>query len=231
MLITRRSLIRIMVRGSLLYTLAPLSLSRAEEPYPETIEALKFLHGIEISVQRAYHDFAEQARAEGHPGIGNMFRSLSLGEEIHARNFRNLLTELGVDESGTLIETEVLDTKANLGKAIETELYHIEMVYPESVEHLRDERHEKVLRFVNYAWEAEKRHRDLLKQMRRGMGFLYRFMADRIEEEAKKNYICPLCGSSFEELPPSKCPVCQEPVEEFYLVVYEEPLRKVKDLP
>lgn len=229
--ITRRTVIRIMAQGTLLYTLAPLGLARGKEPHHSTVAALKFLHGIEISVQKAYLAFAGRARDEGYPGVGNLFRSLSLAEEIHARNFKQLLRELGEEDTGTLVEAEILGTRENLKKAIETELYHIEMVYPESVEKIKDEGHDKVLQFVNYAWQSEKMHRDLLKQMRRSLGFWYQMMVRRIEKEAVLFYICNNCGSSYENLQAASCRVCGGPSAEFIVVEHEKPLRKVKDLP
>ncbi len=228
--LSRRAVIRIMVRGTVLYTLMPFEIARAGHRYPETVAALKFLHGIELSVQHAYKDYAEQARADGYPGIGNLFRALSLAEEIHARNFKTLLEELDVPESGVLVASEVRDTKENLKKAIDTELYHIEMVYPESLEDIRDEAHARVIRFIDYAWQSEKMHRDLLRQMRSGMGFLFKMVAGRIEKQARKFYICTFCGSSLEKLPEAFCPVCSEPIDQYVLVTHGKPVQKVKEL-
>jgi rubrerythrin len=230
MKITRRTVIRIMAQGTLLYTLAPLGFARADEQQQATVEALKFLHGVEVSVEKAYLAYAVRAREEGYPGIGNLFRSLALGEEIHAREFKQLLKELGEKDSGTLVEAGIHSTRENLKKAIETELYHIEMVYPESMEQIKDEGHEKVLQFVNFAWQSEKMHRDLLKRMQKATGFWYQLLASRIEKDAALLYICNTCGSSYDKLPVAICLVCEQPVAEFILVEHEKPLRKMKDL-
>ncbi len=201
--------------GSILYTITPTADVQAELQYKETIEALRFLHGIESSAYKLYLSYADKAEADNYKGISNLFRALAFAEKIHANAFKNFLLDLNVNEPPEIITYDVRNTQKNLRNAIENELYHIEIAYPNSIKNIQYEKHDNIINYINFAHQSEKLHRNLLKKMRSAMGLFFNTVASQIDKRAKRFHICPFCGSAFENFPNVRCPICSSPSKNF----------------
>jgi rubrerythrin len=182
----------------------------AQSKYPKTISILQTLYTDEIQALHNYTAYAQKADAENYPNIAKLFVALATSESIHARNFKNLLSDLGVELAGTSKpEIKLSSTKQNLKHATEVELEEIDSKYPQFVEKVRPEKHEAAIRYITYAWESEKQHRDLIKKIQSGTGMLFGLLTKKIEENPADYFVCQNCGSTLTEFPKDICPVCE----------------------
>ena len=187
--------------------------------YPKTIEALQFRYADEVLAHRKYNAYVERAEEEDYPRIAHLFRSLAASEGIHARNFKRLLTDLGVEARAPAPQTfEVLSTKENIRDAATVEVEEIDQEYPEIIKMMAPENHGEAILFTTYAWEAEKMHRDLILSIQKASGGWFSFLARRIEGTPRRYYVCKVCGAAVTELPGEVCPICSRPVSEYYEV-------------
>jgi rubrerythrin len=170
----------------------------------------------EIQAFHTYLAYAQKANSEKYPNIANLFVSLASSERIHARNFRTLLVELGVDVSDTQIpRIEASSTKKNLKRATKVELSEIDTKYPQFIEKTKSENHEAATRSITYAWKSEMQHRDLIKKIQSGTGMLFGLLSKKIEGTPTQYFVCQNCGSTLTELPKETCPICKESVSSY----------------
>lgn len=183
----------------------------AQSKYPKTISILQTLYTDEIQALHNYTAYAQKADSENYPNIAKLFVALATSESIHAHNFKNLLSDLGVELAGTSKpEIKLSSTKQNLKHATEVELEEIDSKYPRFLEKVKPERHEAAIRYITYAWESEKQHRDLIKKIQSGTGMLFGLLTKKIEENPAYYFVCQNCGSTLTELPEDTCPICKE---------------------
>ncbi|HDZ36577.1 MAG TPA: rubrerythrin family protein [Thermococcus sp.] len=146
-----------------------------------------------------YLIFAEQAEKEGYPNIAKLFRAIAHAEFIHAKNHFIALGNLG-------------KTPENLQTGIDGETYEVEEMYPVFKNAAEFQGEKEAVRTTHYALEAEKVHAELYKKAKE--------LAESGKDiEAKKVYICPVCGYTALDEVPEKCPVCGVPGDKF--VVFE----------
>ena len=146
-----------------------------------------------------YLIFAEQAEKEGYPNIAKLFRAIAHAEFIHAKNHFIALGNLG-------------KTPENLQTGIDGETYEVEEMYPVFKNAAEFQGEKEAVRTTHYALEAEKVHAELYKKAKE--------LAESGKDlEAKKVYICPVCGYTALDEAPEKCPVCGVPGDKF--VVFE----------
>lgn len=203
-----RPFLKCLLSCSLLCLLSPVwagDLAR----YPETIAALKELHNGEVKACRTYSAYAETAREEGNDSVEKLFYALRASEVVHARNFGNLLSELGVqiEEDASLDIKAFETTKENLNHALSTELSEIDTSYPSFITRVRMEGHESALEEITYAWMAERQHRDLIRTMRSAIRFFFWKIVSKLKQ-AEGYFVCQRCGSTLVELPKDFCPIC-----------------------
>ena len=146
-----------------------------------------------------YLIFAEQAEKEGFPNIAKLFKAIAHAEFIHAKNHFIALGNLG-------------KTPENLQTGIDGETYEVEEMYPVFKNAAEFQGEKEAVRTTHYALEAEKVHAELYKKAKE--------LAESGKDiEAKKVYICPVCGYTALDEVPEKCPVCGVPGDKF--VVFE----------
>ncbi|NNG08249.1 MAG: rubrerythrin [Desulfobacteraceae bacterium] len=202
--------------GCILISIFILPIVDAQTRFPETIAVLKAAYKGEIQAFHTYLAYAEKANSEKYPNIAKLFIALASSERIHARNFRTLLVDLGVDVSDTQIpQIEVSSTKKNLKRATKVELSEIDTKYPQSINKIESENHEAATRYLTYAWKAEKQHRDLIKKIQSGTGMLFGLLSKKIEGTPTQYFVCQNCGSTLTELPKEACPICQVSVSRY----------------
>ena len=188
----------------------------AESDYTNTIQILQTLYKDEVQAFHNYRAYASKAESENHPNISQLFMAFATSESIHARNFKTILSELGVEPQTQLeINVEVSSTKKNLNRATKVELEEIDKKYPQFVETLKSENYTAAIQFTTYAWESEKQHRDLIKRIKSGTGIFFGLLKKEFNESPVDYYICRNCGSTLTEIPKAMCPICGSPAANY----------------
>jgi rubrerythrin len=193
-----------------------VTFAEAQSKYSETIAILQKAYTNEIQAHRSYLSYAEKANLENYPGLAHFFYFFAISESIHARNFKHLLPALGVQGWEPLKpEIKVFSTKVNLKRALDSEMLDIDQRYPQFIEKVKPENYESALQNLNYAWETEKQHRDLILKMQSGTGMFFGILAKKIEETSFQCFLCQVCGSTVMKLPDQGCPICKNPVSAY----------------
>jgi len=180
--------------------------------YYETISALQELYKAEIIASNTYSEFARKALEEGYYSVARLFSALSESESVHARNFKNILNDLGVEtENFPEPDIKVSNTKENLKFSFNVELSEIDTNYPKLIKRIKPEGNERALGDVTYAWKAEMQHRDLIKKMKSSLWLFFGKIVDKLKE-AHEYHVCQRCGSTVFKLPEKSCVICGSPV-------------------
>jgi rubrerythrin len=161
----------------------------------KTEKNLKDAFAGESQANRKYLAFAKKAEEEGYISIAKLFRAAAEAETIHAHNH---LRELGGIKS----------TKENLLEAINGETYEFQNMYPQMIEDAKKEGNNSALRSFNYANEVEKVHAQLFKKALENID----------KKENVDYYVCPVCGNTFENEAPDKCPICNA-LKKFFIKI------------
>ena len=180
--------------------------------YYETISVLQELYKAEIIASNTYSEFARKALEEGYYSVARLFSALSESESVHARNFKNILNDLGVEpENFPEPDIKIGDTKKNLEWALKVELSEIDTKYPKMIEGIKSEGNKRALKDITYAWKAEMLHKDLIKKMKSGLWLFFGKIVDKLKE-AHEYHVCQRCGSTVFELSEKSCVICGSPV-------------------
>jgi rubrerythrin len=213
---TIRSRFVLVLAGCISIFAVSLFSANAQLNCPETISVLQNAYRGEILAYRTYTAYAKKANSEDYPSIAQLFRALAASESIHARNFMKLLSELGAGmKESPKQEIEVSTTKKNLKHATQVELKEIDKSYPGFLERIKPEEHEASIQNIMYAWESEKQHRELIKQIQSGTGIFFGVLAKKIEGAPDHYFVCQQCGSTLVELPKDNCPICKGSVSQY----------------
>lgn len=195
------------------------SYSLADTPqatYSNTIASLEKRYVDEVTAHGKYNAYAQRAIEEDYPNIAHLFRALAASEAVHARNFKTLLENLGVEvKVPAKLKFEVQSTKINIREATTVEANEIDKEYPDILKSISSENHEDAILFITYAWKAESQHRDLIHKIRKASKRWFGMVAERIEGEPNRYYICQYCGSTLTELPTQMCPICEHAASEY----------------
>ena len=188
----------------------------AQSKYPKTVYALQERYRDEVHAVHKYLDYAQQALSEDYPHIAYLFIALAASESIHARNFKKLLSDLGVDvEEIPKPEFKVSSTRENLKFAATVEIVEINRIYPRLIEGMKPEEYEAAIQDITYAWKAEEQHHDLMEKVLSGTGVFFGLLAKKIEKTDVRFFVCQRCGSTLTELPKDICPICKGPVARY----------------
>jgi len=190
----------------------------AEVKYRETIAVLRAVYNDEFMAQERYAAFAKKALAEGYPQIAYFFTALSISEGIHARNARNILSELKSEVTREPFKIEVSTTKENLKYAASEEIDDIEQFLPSSLKKISPENHVAAIQTITNELQTERLHLELLRKIQKGTGFFFGILAKRFEGTPQKYFVCQACGATTTELPRQVCPVCKAGVAEYKAV-------------
>lgn len=192
----------------------------AEKPvqasYAKTIVALQQRYIDEVTAHGKYNAYAQRAEQEKYPNIAHLFRGLAASEEVHARNFKRLLSDLGVKaKSPEKFEFDIANTKDNIRHATTVEAEEIDKEYPQILKTIAAEKHEQAILFITYAWKSEAQHRKLILKIKKASRRYFGLLAGRIEGEPNRYYVCQVCGSTLTELPTEHCPICKHSSSEY----------------
>lgn len=180
--------------------------------YYVTISVLQELYKAEIIASNTYSEFARKASEEGYYSVALLFSALSESESVHARNFKNILNDMGVETANfPKPDIKISDTKENLKFSLNVELSEIDTNYPKLIERIKSEGNERALEDITYAWKAEMQHRDLIKKMKSSLWLFFGKIVDKLKE-AHEYHVCQRCGSTVFKLPEKSCVICGSPV-------------------
>ncbi len=180
--------------------------------YSETISVLQELYKAEIIASKTYSEFAQKAEEEKYYSVSRLFSALRGSETVHARNFKSILNDLGVESKNfSDPDIKIADTKTNLKYALKVELSEIDISYPKIIKKIKIEGNKRALEDITYAWKSEMQHRDLIKKMKSALGFFFGKIVDKLKE-TKDYHVCQRCGSTIFKLPEKSCIICGSPV-------------------
>jgi rubrerythrin len=195
--------------------------SWATTPYPKTIKFLQLAHKREITMYRQYVEFGRKAKVEGYRGIAYLCAAFATAELIHAQNFAKILSRLDVEiVPVSKPQMAVSSTRDNLMKAANDEIDDIDSFYPDMIKQVNPEGVQDVITFATFAWESEKQHRDVLMKIQRWAPWFFEKVAKTIDEKTDQYFVCQICGSTMDEIPPGKCPICHFSVEHYRKIEY-----------
>lgn len=176
--------------------------------YSETISVLQQLYNAKITSSNTDLELAREALEEKYYSVACLLSALSESGSVHARNFRNILNDLGFEmKSSPRPDIITNDTKENLEFSLAVELSEIDTNYPQLIEKIKPERNERALEDITFAWKAEMQHRDLIKKMRSSLSPPSKKAVDNLEE-VHEYHVCQRCGSIVFKLPESSCIIC-----------------------
>ena len=195
--------------------------SWAASPYPKTIKFLQIAHKREIAMYRQYVEFGRKAKVEGYRGIAYLCAAFATAELIHAQNFAKILSRLDVEiVPVSKTQMTVSSTRDNLMKAANDEIDDIDSFYPGMINHVNSEGVQDAITFATFAWKSEKQHRDVLMKIQRWAPWFFEKVAKTIDEKTDQYFVCQICGSTMDEIPPGKCPICYFSSEHYRKIEY-----------
>jgi rubrerythrin len=147
----------------------------------------------ESQANRKYLAFAKQAEKEGYPQVAKLFRAAAAAETVHAH--AHLRTVGGIKS-----------TAENLKAAISGETHEFEHMYPEMIAAAQAEGNKAAERSFIFANEVEKVHAGLYEKALANLGK---------KPENVDYFVCSVCGYTYENEPPGKCPVCNSGAKAF----------------
>lgn len=168
-----------------------------------------------------YRAFAKQADKEGYSGVARLFRAAAVSEKIHAKSHQcvlktdeQIIVDLNSEEKVILamaqLESEgsIQSTAENLKAAIDGETDEFKVMYPAMIRDAVEENATEARFSLEYAMSIEMIHAKLFKKALR----------DPADVQTAAYHVCPLCGHTVENQPPSKCPYCGVDAKKFIAV-------------
>ena len=164
----------------------------------KTVENLKSAFAGESQANRRYLVFAQKAEEEGFPQVSKLFRAAAEAETVHAFNHIRIIGE-------------TKSTTENLQTAVAGETFEYKHMYPDYVKTAKKEKKAQALWSFNVANQVEQVHANLFRKAMKTL--------KTGKELAKVDYyVCSVCGNTFENEAPSKCPICGSPKEKIFRV-------------
>lgn len=197
----------VLMGGAVIVGKLPAALAR--EIASQTALTLRSAAQAEMNAYHRYVAYARKARSEDYDAISYLFIALATSELIHAQNYNRSLIKLGVEVVPSGNPTiKVSGTKKNLVAAAEAELHSINTFYPKVLGEIDGKGNAEALRFVHYAWESHKQHKDLIDKIKKYAPTFFETVARRIDDNIDVFYICEICGSTTNKRPTENCPIC-----------------------
>ena len=183
--------------------------------YPQTISIIQRACRAEKIAAKHYVGFTEKALQEQYPNIAYLFHAFSFSEQIHADNYRDILTDLGQKTENPPFTIEISDTRSNLKTAAAKELDKIEAFYPGLLHELETESCEAAIISCMYAWKSHQQHEEKARQILHYSGFFFGSVAGEIEGLRLDFYVCRICGSTIDEKPHAPCAICNRSLSNY----------------
>ena len=174
-----------------------------------TQDNLRSAYGGESQAHMRYRIWSDKANKDGFPTVARLFMATSDAEEVHATlHFKALKDEKG-DFSVTSGGGFGLGTTSeNLQGAINGETFEVNEMYPAYIAVAEMQNEKVALSAMKFAIEAEKVHAELYTKAKEAVD-------SGKDLEAKKIYICPVCGFISITGEEDNCPICKAKKELF----------------
>ena len=154
----------------------------------KTVDNLKNAFAGESQANRRYTAFARKADSEGFTQVAKLFRAAAEAETVHALSHLRILGE-------------IKSTLENLGAAVSGETFEYSKMYPEYLEIAQTSDEKRASWSFDVAMQVEKIHAGLYKQAQEAI-------ESGKDLETPNYYVCDVCGNTFENKQPEKCPIC-----------------------
>jgi len=154
----------------------------------DTKENLASAFAGESQANRRYLAFAKKAVEDGFPNLAKLFKAAAAAETIHAHNHLRVMGGVG-------------STAENVQEAINGETFEFKQMYPGFLGTAKEAGETKASWSFDVALQVEKVHAALYE------GALASINSGK-DLETTKFYVCKVCGNTFENEHPAKCPVC-----------------------
>jgi rubrerythrin len=176
--------------------------------YPHTILVLQEASKVEIIACKTYIGYTAKAMKEKYPNIAYLFHTFSYSENIHADNYKRILSILGQEVRSIQIGIDVRDTKTNLRKAAQNELKKIKTTYPGFLKELEPEAYVEAIIDCMYSWKSHQQHEEKVKEIAKYSGFFFGSVSSNIEGQNLDFYVCKVCGATINGAPHFPCTIC-----------------------
>jgi len=142
----------------------------------------------ESQANRRYLAFAKKAKKDGYPNIAKLFKAAAAAETIHAHNHLRVMGGIG-------------STAENVEEAINGETHEFKEMYPGFLATAKEAGESQAAWSFDVALQVEKVHAKLYEGAKTALE------AGK-DLETEKFWVCKVCGNTFENEHPEKCPVC-----------------------
>jgi rubrerythrin len=176
----------------------------------KSINDLRKAYIGETTAHAKYLVYAGIAQKEGYRAAATLFRAAAQAESVHARNHKNALASYGIkNPKAGSFTAKPGNTRQNLMDAIKGETYEKNIMYPQMIKDAQAENATAAYTSFNFAIHAERQHAALYTQALKGLS---KTMSHVVY------YVCPVCGSTFQNSAPARCPVCGTAKERFMII-------------
>jgi len=142
----------------------------------------------ESQANRRYLAFAKKAKEDGYPNLAKLFKAAAAAETIHAHNHLRVMGGIG-------------STAENVEEAINGETHEFKEMYPGFLATAKAAGESQAVWSFDVALQVEKVHAKLYEGAKAAL-------AAGKDLETEKFWVCKVCGNTFENEHPEKCPVC-----------------------
>ena len=149
----------------------------------------------ESQANRRYLFFADKADEEGYPQVARLFRAAAEAETVHARNHLEVMGGIGT-------------TMGNLEEAVKGENYEFVTMYPQFIEHAKEDENQRAEVSFTLANAVEKIHHELYQKALEGLNKGQQF-------KDEPYFVCQVCGNTVGGEAPDRCPICGAPKTKF----------------
>ena len=158
--------------------------------------------------------YAEQADKEGLPKVATFFRAISKAASIHAANFQELLTKMGVTVTPIKTEISLMTPELNIQDALKLIRIEAGINYAEYLEQAKTDNEKSASKALRLARETEQQSLQLFVNV-----------ADALANENTKilpafYWVCPNCGNLYDVPDPeNECSFCNTGNGKFLKVI------------
>jgi len=183
--------------------------------YPQTISILQRACRAERITAKHYIGFTEKALQEQYPNIAYLFHAFTFSEQVHADNYRDILTNLEQKTKTIPFTVEISDTRSNLKTASAKELDKIKSFYPGLLQELETESCEAAIISCMYSWKSHQQHEEKARHILHYSGLFFGSVADEIEGMHLDFHVCRICRSTIDEKPHAPCAICNRSMSNY----------------
>ena len=177
----------------------------------KTVANLVAAYSGECNAMTRYAAFAKAADDEGYAGVASLLRAIAKSEEIHSKNFSEVIRKLGGTPVADIAKAEAKTTRENLVVAQKAELNEKDNLYPMYQKDAQTDVFTDAVKAYTFAISSEAEHSSLIQTALEKL---------ESQKESKIEYmVCPICGwTTLGTNTVERCPVCMAARNKFVRV-------------